>query len=40
MSILEEEAIGEEIQEERCPVEEIIPHISLNALEGTVGFHI
>ena len=36
LSILEEEeeTNGEEIQEE-----EIIPHISLNALEGTVGFH-
>ena len=36
LSILEdeEETNGEEVQEE-----EVIPHISLNALEGTVGFH-
>jgi len=41
MSILkeEEEAVGEEIQEEGCPIEEFIPHISLNALEGTVRFN-
>jgi hypothetical protein len=36
LSILEEE---EEINGEEVQEEEIIPHISLNALEGTVGFH-
>lgn len=35
LSILEEEeeVVGEEIQEERCHVGEVIPHISLNALK-------
>ena len=36
LSVLDEE---EENTEEEVQAEEIMPHISLNALEGTVGFH-
>ena len=35
----EEEIRREEQCEEGCPTGELIPQISLNALEGTVGFH-
>ena len=35
----EEEIRGEEQCEEGCPTGELIPKISLDALEGTVGFH-
>ena len=35
----EEEVRGKEHHKEGCPIGEVIPHISLNALKGTVGFH-